>query len=203
MTEKQPKTTKKTTKKTKKPVAKKTAPKEVVLVEKEWVDDYGEFLQLIDEKIVEDMARGKTDEEIKKRFGIDNEKLSSLRANPTFVKTLTTKLMSTGVTNKNERIAKLRRITSKIDDEMMQRLEDGKLQNESFQTLFNFWMNAQSKLETLLGEDGKKEQNINIVIHELVKQKSKSKADNFDEYDPTNDFPVVDVESEEIKKKRK
>jgi hypothetical protein len=202
MTVKKPNTAKKTTKTTKKTTkpkaAAKPAPKEVTkmtIMSQEAIEkEFGEFLTEQDNWIAVAMSQGKTDDEIKKTFKVDETKLAKLRSNPNFLKDFRNKIQSTGLANKDERISKVKRMATAVFDDIFRRIEDGELEKQSINTVWQMGQQLLDRLEKLLGETDKKEANINIHIKELIQTRTKTSIEDLNKFNPDDEYPIIDVE---------
>jgi hypothetical protein len=189
----------KTTKKTTKPVKKETA-----LVKQETTfipaDDFGGFLTEQDELVAHYLSKGYSDKEVREKFGVTAKYLEDLRKNPTFVKFYQTKVMSTGMANKTNRIAAAKRSMEQIADTFFKKVEEGDLDKQNTTTLWRMMNEADVLIGRLMGEDKVSEQNINVLIKTEIAQRTNKVIENFDEYNPSDDFKVIDVSYTEVKK---
>lgn len=159
---------------------------------------FGDFLLEFDKFIAKAYSDGFTDKEVMDMFKVDAAYISKLKDNPNFVKLHNQNVMSGGIAQKTARVSKYKRALNTLSDEFFKRVEEGELEKHQITTIFRMMNESADKLEKLLGEGQTSEQNINILIQGVIKERTNKDITDFNTYNPNDDFPVIDVSAETI-----
>lgn len=162
----------------------------------ELILENGKDLEPIERFVAEQLAMGKTEEEISTKYGLGMNEIQVMKQNPLFVQEKNKLILSTGMTTKIERIATSKLLLEKIADAMKEKIVSDEALNElKITQLHQLWMAEGGNMSKLMNEDQKKNVNVDINV-QLTKhlENRNGKPIDIKSYDPTDDFPIFDAE---------
>lgn len=147
------------------------------------------------------IASGKTYDEVAFLLGKRTQEVTAWMGQPSFSMAVNEATIKEGMSDKNERIRKAKRIAESLSDKMIEKIENGELDNVPVSMLSQLAKQWAERVDTLV--DKKEEvgqRDLTVLILNHVQGSKGKKFDSLDDFlsDKEDRFPTIDTVASEV-----
>jgi hypothetical protein len=143
-------------------------------------------------------GEGKTYDEIANSLGKKRQEVIAWASQPSFSRAVNEATLKEGLSDKNERVRKAKRIAESINDAILTKIENGDLDNVSMSTLSQLALQWSQRVDALVDkkDEGIDKKDLTVLILNHVQESSSKKYNSLDDFltDPQFMYPTIDTE---------
>lgn len=144
------------------------------------------------------LAKGKAMSEICYKLSVEEDLVSAWITDPTFMFVLSQMVKAEGMANKTMRLIESKKMEEKFRNAMIDKIDQGALKEENLTSLMDKWERSANRVDKYMGDSEQKSEkvDINIVVNNIIKKNTGRDGADLDSF--IAEFPVIDVEADEI-----
>jgi hypothetical protein len=148
------------------------------------------------------IASGYTQKEVSDRLMVNLSTIEEWLKLPHFARALNEYTIKEGVSDKNDRIRKQKRVVEEMYNALMKKIANSDLDGLSLSTLNDMLLKHSDRLDKLVDkkEEDVGKRDLTVLILNHAKETSGKQYKNFEEFLEDDDFrfPTIDVQAEEV-----